>query len=260
MVYLIIGVLILAVFLLGLRTKLIKTYYDVEIKTLPEEAHGLKIAHLSDFHDRYREGLFESVRDFAPDVIFITGDFMDYDTANDTAIALACELVKLAPVFYCPGNHEKEAKDFVSMMERLKDTGVCVLRDQSVYFKGMRIVGFDDVDRLQKKHRKSIFKCAVDRLQNDEFTVALFHHADLIPLFFDKNYNIVFSGHLHGGQMQFPCNIGLISPHFKPFPKFAGGFYTHNDQSFIVSKGLVFFPTFPRLYNPPELVFVTLSS
>ncbi len=244
--------------IISLRIRLKVRHYNIEVKNLPTQADGIIIAHLSDFHDRTRRGLFEAVSRAKPDLIFISGDFMDYGRDNEVSIDLAEKLVEISPVYYCPGNHEKQCPDYEEMMVRLADTGVIVLRDNCAYSHGMRIVGFEDINEEQKPSRHEIFKASIDKLQTPEFSVALFHHSNLFGLFKGKNYSIVFGGHVHGGQVRLPFGKGLISPEFEFLPEYCGGVYVRGDAHFIASRGLVFYPHFPRFFNPPELVIVKL--
>lgn len=72
------------------------------------------------------------------------------------------------------------------------------------------------------------------------------------------------AGHAHGGQWRVPFVInGVYAPNQGLFPKYAGGLYEfvndHNTK-FIVSQGLARESTrVPRLFNRPELVFVSLE-
>ena len=46
----------------------------------------------------------------------------------------------------------------------------------------------------------------------DGYNILLFHRADLLDCFNDANYDLILSGHLHGGQINIPFIGGLISP------------------------------------------------
>ncbi len=244
----------------SLKIRLRIREYDIKIKDLPSEAQNLVVAHLSDLHDRKRAGLVRAIEEKKPDLIFVTGDFMDYGRQNDISIGIASEIVKVAPVYYCPGNHEKESDDYEEMMLRLKSTGVNVLRDEQAYSHGMRIVGFEDVDKTEKRNRREFFKNSISKLESDEFSVALYHHANLLDLMEESKFELVFSGHVHGGQARIPGGRGIISPDVEFFPEYDGGVFVRKKSVFVVSRGLIFFAHMPRFFNPPELVFVTLRS
>jgi predicted MPP superfamily phosphohydrolase len=71
---------------------------------------------------------------------------------------------------------------------------------------------------------------------------------------------MVLSGHAHGGQVRIPFILnGLYAPHQGFFPKYAGGVYDHENYTHIVSRGSSFNPKLPRIFNPPEVVSITIK-
>lgn len=74
-------------------------------------------------------------------------------------------------------------------------------------------------------------------------------------------FDLVLSGHAHGGQWRIPYLLnGLFAPNQGFFPKYAGGYYQLGQLDFIVSRGLARESTrLPRLYNRPELVIVDVK-
>lgn len=73
----------------------------------------------------------------------------------------------------------------------------------------------------------------------------------------DDRFDLVLSGHLHGGQIRLPFIGGLRSPHGW-FPKYSGGLYPSGNNVKIVSRGLANNSRVPRLNNRPELVLLEL--
>jgi len=52
------------------------------------------------------------------------------------------------------------------------------------------------------------------------------------------SFDLVLSGHTHGGQIIIPNLInGLYAPNQGLFPKYAGGIYTHGKLTHIISRG-----------------------
>ena len=51
---------------------------------------------------------------------------------------------------------------------------------------------------------------------------------------------------------------GLYAPNQGVFPKYAGGMYTHDDTTHIISRGLVIDEDIPRIFNPPEIVIIDI--
>ena len=71
----------------------------------------MRIVQLSDLHGkrfgRQNRRLLGKIQRQKPDLIAFTGDFADrFRLPLDAAYALMEQLVRIAPVVYCPGNHE----------------------------------------------------------------------------------------------------------------------------------------------------------
>ena len=92
----------------------------------------------------------------------------------------------------------------------------------------------------------------------ENFTVLLSHRPELAELYSTYPFDLVLSGHAHGGQWRIPGILnGLYAPHQGLFPEYAGGRYEFAQQTFIVSRGLARESTkVPRIFNRPELVIV----
>lgn len=92
------------------------------------------------------------------------------------------------------------------------------------------------------------------------FTLLLAHRPEYIDHYLDYNFDLILSGHAHGGQWRLPGIInGLYAPNQGLFPKYAGGQYNINGTVFIVSRGLSRESTrIPRIFNRPELVIIDI--
>ena len=76
----------------------------------------------------------------------------------------------------------------------------------------------------------------------------------------EMQFDLVVSGHAHGGQWRLPGLInGIYAPHQGLFPSYAGGRYDLGTTTLIVSRGLARESTpVPRIFNRPELVIVEI--
>ena len=70
-----------------------------------------------------------------------------------------------------------------------------------------------------------------------------------------KDIDLILAGHAHGGQIRL-FGHGLYAYGQGLFPKYTKGIY---DGKLIVSAGLANTSRFPRINNPPEIVFLTLK-
>ena len=101
------------------------------------------------------------------------------------------------------------------------------------------------------------------RLQapKEHFTVLLSHRPELFENYVSRGFDLVLCGHAHGGQWRIPGVLnGLYAPNQGLFPPYAGGKYEKANSTMIVSRGLARETTFvPRIFNPPELVVITIT-
>lgn len=94
------------------------------------------------------------------------------------------------------------------------------------------------------------------------FTVLLAHRPERIDKYAATgDFDLVVSGHAHGGQVRIPGLInGLFAPNQGFFPKYAGGQYEVDGTTLVVSRGLARESTrIPRVFNRPELVLVEIQ-
>ena len=96
-----------------------------------------------------------------------------------------------------------------------------------------------------------------------DFSILLSHRPEFIELFRSLPIDLILSGHTHGGQVRIPYLLnGLYAPNQGLFPKYAGGLYeldSSKRQYLVISRGLSLNYRLPRIFNPPEVVFITLK-
>ena len=231
---------------------------------LPDAFQGFCIAHVSDLHNAQlgtdNENLLNMLRNAAPDLIAITGDLIDSRNTNvEIALAFVEEATKIAPCYYVTGNHESRISEYEQLENGLNELGVIVLHNEAITFlrdgQSIRLAGADDPTFSSS----SDFMQALTQLTSDDFTVLLSHRPEFFESYCQLGFDLVLSGHAHGGQFRIPFLGGLIAPHQGLFPKYDSGLYTQDRTHMIVSRGLgnSLFPF--RLNNPPEVIFITLN-
>ncbi|NLA52484.1 MAG: metallophosphoesterase, partial [Alcaligenaceae bacterium] len=250
------------------------TEINVRCPKLPDAFNGYRIVHLSDLHNKRfgkeQENLVGKIIDIRPDLIAITGDLIDSRYPNDDAgLELIKRIVDIAPVYFVRGNHERRSGRFQSFGEALKKNGVYVL--QNTYDRiskdgtGIYIMGIDDPTTHRKGYdetkavRREIERMTNGIKENDAFKILLAHRPDMFPLYSEYGFDLILSGHAHGGQIRFPLIGGLFAPNQGFFPEYTSGEYKRGNSAMIVSRGLgnSLFPQ--RLFNRPEIVVLTLT-
>lgn len=276
MIYLIIVLFIalLAFFLYYQNNKIDITEYSISNNSIN---NGVKIVHLSDFHSKPFNSVLLKAKEQSPDIIVITGDYInDHCKNKDKMLAYGKELVKICPVYYITGNHERRLDCFDNLMLELKDIGFNVILDSidtlDINGNCINILGLDENQAsfdAYKQRRNGVFKYKDNKnlfiklSSLDGFKLVLSHYPENFIEVKDNNYSqydfdLQLSGHAHGGQFIMPFIGPLFSPGQGAFPKFARGKFGDR-PALIVSRGLGN-SEFPfRLFNHPEIVVISIN-
>ncbi len=231
--------------------------YEIETDKL---SAPIKIAFISDLHNSlYGKGQSEivsAIDGFGADMVLFGGDLFDEGIDEENSWILVDALVGKYPCYYTVGNHEMRGNDCGRIKAAMSEKGVCVLSDETVLTEingqKLRICGTENVWDEN----------AVSEL-DDSFSLLMHHYPSDFPQMSKKGFDLILSGHAHGGQWRIP---GLINGVFAPdewfFPEYAGGFYSENSTDMIVSRGLckkLYNYIIPRIFNRPELVLLTVK-
>ena len=240
---------------------------------LPQAFDNYKIAQVSDIHCD-RVGLsdlsfIKKIKDFNPDIIVITGDVLDsYNNDMDIAYNILSQLAIIAPCYFVSGNHElrlpEEYEQLINIMKKLNITYMnnskqLITKDN----ESINLVGVEDYNFFKNEdklnHRANFIKTLEELYSPNHFNILLSHRPEKFPIYADIKYELIFSGHAHGGQWRIPFVGGIFSPSQGFFPKYTNGNYVLEDSTLIVSQGLGN-SSFPiRINNRIELVLATLK-
>ena len=96
-------------------------------------------------------------------------------------------------------------------------------------------------------------------LDDTVYNILLSHRPEHFNDYVESGYDLVLTGHAHGGQLRLPVLGGVIAPHQGILPAYDAGAYTSGSTTMIVSRGLgnSLFPF--RMFNNPELVVIDLT-
>ncbi len=270
--------LVLALLALGvwLGNNVLQTdEYTFSSAGLPAAFDGFRVVQLSDLHGKqFGEGnarLVAAVAAAKPDLIALTGDFVDAQSSVDDVVPLVEGLVALAPTYYVTGNHEWGSGQAQAVLQTLRSLGVTCLENEfvSVERGGQHILlaGVNDPNGFADQKTPEALAAEVAAAEPNPFWLLLAHRNNL----FSGKYcrlgaNLTLCGHAHGGIVRLPFTDGLVSPDKSAFPSFTSGFYTCDDgcgahATVFVSRGLGNSPhwTF-RLFNAPQVAVIELKS
>ena len=168
------------------------------------------------------------------------------------------------PCYYVSGNHEAWTGEMDALYQQTEEAGVTVLRMSSgvLTVRGQRIAlcGIPDPYEMVfsgAPDTEEQLRQALEDVDSADFTVLLAHRPELLTKYAQFPFDLVVSGHAHGGQVRIPGVLnGLYAPNQGWFPKLAGGAYTQDGTTLIVSRGLAVRTRLPRIFNRPEVVLV----
>lgn len=243
------------------------SYINLKYENLPDEFAGMKILHLSDLHSKSfgknQEKLLRIIDESKPDLIAITGDIVDsYRYNEEPVMNLLKASVKIAPVYYVTGNHEWRSGSFNTLEKKIAEKNVSILRNQIVELKGQKdrllIIGIDDPASGNTVSNELLNLQA--NIDKNAFKILLAHRPEYFDLYQSFDYDLILSGHAHGGQVRLPFIGGVIAPGQGLLPEYTSGTYTIENSTMVVNRGLGNSIIPQRLFNRPEVILITLTN
>ena len=253
------------------------TYYEVASEKIRRE-DTLKVVMLADLHSRnYGEEnsqLLERVAKEKPDMILLAGDIVTShrvpDYTNDRK--LFQNLLKIAPVYYAYGNHEKKMSlpnspacpKWTAFHHELEEMGVVFLRNKSIDLNESIVLTGLDIDfRYYKKVKREYYK--TEQMKKDlaeadrkRFNIVLAHNPRFFKTYAESGRDLFLAGHYHGGAFRIAGKIGVISPQFRFFPRYSKGLYRREATRMIVTGGCGSHKVNLRIQNRPEVVVINI--
>lgn len=244
---------------------------ELPVRGLPKALSGLRVAQLSDFHfgphipPGYLEDAVERVAAEGPDLIALTGDFIDRGPGHVAEAARLFRGLK-APlgVFAVLGNHDfsvhtaRGARKHPGLDDAVADAlsaeGVTVLRNRGARVErggaALHVAGVDDL-----WSGASDLDAAFDGACPHAPRVLLAHNPQTAEQLGGRRADLILSGHTHGGQVNLPV-VGRLLLN-KQAKRWAAGLYPLEAGHLYVNTGVGFGWRF-RFGVRPELAVFTL--
>ena len=252
--------------------------FDVRLKTVvytiqtPKITEKIKIALVADLHScSYGENqskLLNEIEKYQPDAVMLGGDIFDDVLEDNNARVFIEKMAEKYKTYYVSGNHEWWSDRMQSMFDYLSSKGVVILRGNEEMLQiGENVITISGIDDPEVNRYDSTYVAWEEQLEHtgeslesNHLNILLAHRPEYANDYFRYGFDVVLSGHAHGGQFRIPFILnGLYAPNQGFFPKLAGGIYDFDGRKLIVSRGLARESTrLPRIFNRPELVFVNL--
>ena len=240
-----------------------------------QAAHALvngRFVHLSDLHleriTRREERLLALVRAARPDLIVITGDYLNLSYNRDPqAIAqvrqLLSELEAPFGVYATLGSPPVDVPDVARA--HFAPSRIRLLQGEAVALdlgRGRRLtlMGLDCTHDVPYDARA--FSALFARKNGRPgATVLLYHSPELMPVVRQYGVDLYLCGHTHGGQVRIP-GYGAVITSAVTGKRYEMGRYDENGTTLYVSRGIgmegLSAPRM-RLFCPPEATLVILS-
>ncbi len=256
---------------------------EIKVDKLDPRLEGMKLVlisdlHLSSFHGHYKrlEKVMETVNSLQPDMLFNTGDFITYgwqefggcDTILNKARAAGGSFAIAGnhdDGTYYPDYNDAYGAECARMIEsKVASSGYTMLNDSSVTvtFNGALIRVAGVVTHGHKLDmRYGDFAKALAGPDSVTLKILLVHDPaawDTVQTF-PGTVDLVLSGHTHGMQIGLPTPWGRISP-ASFFHDYWTGHYEFSGTDLYVTTGLGTMGIAGRIFMPPEIVLMTLTS
>lgn len=226
--------------------------------------NGISIVHISDLHigrtlgKDFVDDTVRRVNGLSPDIIVLVGD-----VADGTVKQLNGEMESLkelkAPMgkYYVTGNHEYYfgAEQWVEEMERLGFTTL-FNSHKLLHHNGEEIVIAGVPDYTSNSHHQSHFSDPLLAMRGSPpsaYKILLAHNPQSAHSAVKSKYDLVLSGHTHGGQY-FPGNI-LV----KLFYPNSSGLFQIENTLLYVSRGTGYWGPPLRIFFPSEITLFTFK-
>ena len=210
----------------------------VRLARLPAAFDGFTILHLSDLHCDMSGPAMARVCDLllqvAYDICVLTGDFRaqtfgPFDTCLEGVAALRQKLVR--PVFGVLGNH-----DTIWMLPHLESMGIRMLMNEAVAIEQggaqLHLAGIDDAHF----YRTDNIEKAAERIPHDACSILLTHTPEIYRQAAHAGFDLLLSGHTHGGQICLPGGIPITLDSRLP-RQLGAGAWRHHDMVGYTSVG-----------------------
>lgn len=238
---------------------------------LPPHAPPIRLLHLSDLHVErltQREAkLLALIEQVQPDLIVITGDFLNLSYVDD-AIARA-EVRKVLAKINAPygvyatlGSPPVDRRDTTPAL--FEGLPIRLLRDEVAVLtfadgRTLSLIGMDCDHDLEGDAR--VFQKLNSLAAADSVRVLLYHSPELMPVVQQYPIDLYLCGHTHGGQIRAPW-YGAILTSSALGKRYEMGPYVEQNTTLYISRGIglegLSAPRM-RLLCPPEIILFTLA-
>ena len=227
---------------------------EVRSAALPSLFDGYTVLHISDMHVDMNEAamqhLIELVDGMQYDLCVLTGDYREktfgpFEAALEGLATVRAHLKQ--PIYGVLGNHDTiqmvPAMEAMGIQTLLNECTTITRGNQRIYLAGIDDAHYFRVDDIEK---------AALPIPEGAFSILLSHTPEIYRQAAHANFNLMLSGHTHGGQLCLPGSIPIKLEAVLPRRMGAGAWQYHNMSGY-TSVGAGSSVVAVRLNCPPEI-------
>jgi uncharacterized protein len=229
-------------------------HHDIVVPALPAAFDGFTILQISDLHVDMNEGAMRRLDELLPDLRYdlcvLTGDyrgktFGPYDATIEGMARMRAHIV--GPAYAVLGNH-----DTIRMVPALEAMGIRMLLNETLPLvrgaERLHLAGIDDahyyrVDNIEK---------AASPIPDGEFSILLSHTPEIYRQAAHAGFDLMLSGHTHGGQICLPGAIPITLDATLP-RRMGSGAWRYRRMVGYTSVGVGSCIVAVRINCPPEI-------
>jgi predicted MPP superfamily phosphohydrolase len=202
----------------------------IRFQRLPPAFNGFTLLHISDLHVDMSEGAMRRLEELLPDLEYdicvMTGDYRGatFGPFGNTLEGMKRLRPHLGKTVYgVLGNH-----DTIRMVPGLEDMGIRMLLNEcepivrggeSIYLAGIDDAHYYQVDNIEK---------ASASIPTEAFSILLSHTPEVYRHAAHAEFDLLLSGHTHGGQICLPGSIPITLSSVLPRRFGSGAWKYHN--------------------------------
>lgn len=219
----------------------------------------LKLAHFSDVHiigcpgRAFHDFVADKLCELQPDAFVFTGDLLDRQELLPWAVDAFERMAKVAPAYFILGNHDWHL-DVDPLREALVGAGWTDVAESvlTVELGGRQVLLAGTEAPWMGQNPQAPPR------SDESLRILLSHTPDQRDFAFDSDFDLMLSGHNHGGQVRLPV-IGPVYSPSKYGVRYSGGVYEYDRLLIHVSRGVSSMDAL-RWNCRPEITLLELNS
>lgn len=256
-----------------------------------------KFLYISDFHNSHNPAIFDMIKaniDMHEDIkdVVSGGDMITHGKKRGRIgcknFFVLLDILKRKNInfIYGYGNHEERVlhrNENTKFKVRNKDLNFYnqeIKKYDVKYFDYDKIALTDDIniyeinlnhdfykknisyDKIKNRMDDDIIKdlMKIDDIDKTKYNIIISHNPDYSEKLIDFGFDLVLSGHHHGGLIRLPKIGAIISPELTIHPPYTKGQYKYLSKDIVASNGLYDHSIGLRFLNIPEMYVININN